>query len=131
MGFIDCKSKFIKEGDGLERIYSVFQNLKQEKNSFIFSNVKLLALEIINMSLSYDCACQRFLEFEITKIDNDILASQYEYFWNTVDKTTGHSSSEKKEKKSKSRSRSRSRKRSRKSKKFNLKKNVKINEFFF
>ena len=111
----------MKEGDGLERIYSVFQNLKQEKNSFIFSNVKLLALEIINMSLSYDCACQRFLEFEITKIDNDILASQYEYFWNTVEKgAAAHSASEKKEKekKSKSRSRSRSKKRSRKNKKY-------------
>lgn len=70
------------------------------------------------MVLSYDCACQRFLEYEITKIDNDILASQYEYFWNTVDKALGHSSSEKKDKKSKSRSRSRSKKKSRKSKKY-------------
>jgi hypothetical protein len=47
----------LKEGEGLERIYSLLRTSKKGKNNFNFSRMKLTALEVINSVLGYDFGC--------------------------------------------------------------------------
>jgi hypothetical protein len=44
--------------------------ISDKNKNFVFTNIKLLALELVNLCLNYDFACKRFLEFNITKSSN-------------------------------------------------------------
>ena len=98
----------------MERIYSIFH---KSKKNFPFSSIKLLALEVLNMCLSHPIACARFLNFDITNIDNEILPSQYEYFWNLIENISHNKEKVSKSHSTNSRSRSRRKSKKHKSKK--------------
>jgi len=99
------------QGEGLEKIYQLII----ERDGYISPFIKLLALEILNMCLSYDFACERFLNFDLSKLET---AMQPEVSKEKEDKEKKKKSKSKVETPSRSRSRSRSRssKRSKKKK---------------
>lgn len=83
-----------------------------EKEGYVSPFVKILSLEILNMCLSYDFACERFLTFDLTKLESLQSVVEASRERETKDKKRRSKSKDK----SHSRSGSRSSKRSKKKK---------------
>ena len=77
-----------------------------EGKSYISPKVKLLALEVLNMSLSYASACQRFINYKIADPSISSDGSNYEFFKKELTTVETSTKESKKEKRSRSRKKS-------------------------